>query len=774
MTYDLHGQWDHGNTFTNLGCPNGNCLRSQINQTKTESALSMLTKAGVDSSKIMLGQPLYGRSFKMTDPSCYTAECTFTGPSIGAQPGDCTGTPGYIANLEIRNIINGGEYDVQQYNSLEAGDILVYGGNWVSWMTGLTYYRRSDYARGLGLGGTSDWAIDLNYTGDAGGGSGGNNSTNGTGSGVVTIDPSIYGNPNPQVTCQPPCTFVLPPWTLPYTTTITPAPVTSSIVDYWPYVTTISGTVTSTLYISKTTVTTITPAPVTTTEIPVSNVEWTDTDQSIIFLTSSVILPPVTLTQDSTVYTTDGMTITIPGITYKYSQGPYPPVTRPTPGTTSSPGMAGNPTSTETPTSSSTYGIFPPPTSCGSCPPSITPIIGPPGPLCKTGCVIQCILFCSPELPCIGPQCNCIGVGCPGGGGCVGPGCSGSDSDNPGDNAPSDPDEEDKCEIDISTGLRDNGNFPVFDASTGQISCDGSMEPGECQQRIDNNMESVQNQLESDQQCCPTGSGAKLRRRESNGMLTNLLHDASDSFGALFKRQGGSCPQPASDPRRPAQGQCLVTYTCPPDLFPGVCGNAKSAIQDRGMTSILSHITGSSIYKTEPWHKGHFKWKSGTPKGGWKLDCCEVEEYPFGAGNPNRNPTGDRIFNWDNVPTLRLIPGGRFGLHLENQTHANHLKAFLNSVKQDYSLPNLNRIVYCVDFPAGFDNFIPENSPDNFCAVAYGEQSTLVNGTPTRRRSTSLRGPLLRAYDNCIAHEHLQRAFRLPECRRSTWMRDSL
>lgn len=100
---------------------------------------------------------MYGRSFKMTDPSCYTAECTFTGPSIGAQPGDCTGTPGYIANLEIRNIINGGEYDVQQYNSLEAGDILVYGGNWVSWMTGLTYYRRSDYARGLGLGGTSDW-----------------------------------------------------------------------------------------------------------------------------------------------------------------------------------------------------------------------------------------------------------------------------------------------------------------------------------------------------------------------------------------------------------------------------------------------------------------------------------------------------------------------------------------------------------------------------------------------------------------------------------------
>lgn len=103
----------------------------------------------------MLGQPLYGRSFQMTDPGCYTAECTFTGPSSGAAAGNCTGTPGYLANLEIRNIID--ENNVQQYSSLEAGDILIYDGNWVSWMTDSTYYRRSDYARGLGLGGTSDW-----------------------------------------------------------------------------------------------------------------------------------------------------------------------------------------------------------------------------------------------------------------------------------------------------------------------------------------------------------------------------------------------------------------------------------------------------------------------------------------------------------------------------------------------------------------------------------------------------------------------------------------
>lgn len=102
-------------------------------------------------------------------------------------------------------------------------------------------------------------AIDLNYTGSAGGngdgtdGNGTNGGGSGGGSGVVSIDPSVYQDPNPSVTCQPPCTFVFPPWTLPYTTTISPPLVTSSIVDYWPYVSTISGTVTSTFYVSKTT-----------------------------------------------------------------------------------------------------------------------------------------------------------------------------------------------------------------------------------------------------------------------------------------------------------------------------------------------------------------------------------------------------------------------------------------------------------------------------------------------------------------------------------------
>ena len=84
MTYDLHGQWDYGNTFSNSGCANGNCLRSHVNFTETLDALSMITKAGVTTNKIAVGVASYGRSFKGTTAGCTGPMCTFVGPDSGA------------------------------------------------------------------------------------------------------------------------------------------------------------------------------------------------------------------------------------------------------------------------------------------------------------------------------------------------------------------------------------------------------------------------------------------------------------------------------------------------------------------------------------------------------------------------------------------------------------------------------------------------------------------------------------------------------------------
>lgn len=88
---------DYGNKFANPGCPNGNCLRSHINRTETYSALAMITKAGVVPEKVFVGVSSYGRSFRMSDPSCTGPQCTFTGAygHSEAEPGQCTGTGGY-------------------------------------------------------------------------------------------------------------------------------------------------------------------------------------------------------------------------------------------------------------------------------------------------------------------------------------------------------------------------------------------------------------------------------------------------------------------------------------------------------------------------------------------------------------------------------------------------------------------------------------------------------------------------------------------------------
>ncbi|KAF7161388.1 hypothetical protein CNMCM5623_007002 [Aspergillus felis] len=52
MTYYPHGQWDYNNSFSNPGCPTGNCLHSHVDLTETEYALAMITKAGVPANKI--------------------------------------------------------------------------------------------------------------------------------------------------------------------------------------------------------------------------------------------------------------------------------------------------------------------------------------------------------------------------------------------------------------------------------------------------------------------------------------------------------------------------------------------------------------------------------------------------------------------------------------------------------------------------------------------------------------------------------------------------
>ncbi|KAL2814526.1 hypothetical protein BDW59DRAFT_167173 [Aspergillus cavernicola] len=251
MAYDLHGQWDVGNEFATEGCPSGNCLRSHVNMTETMNSLAMVTKAGVNANKIMVGVSSYGRSFKMSEKGCAGPDCKYEGKrnESPAKKGDCTDTGGYIADAEIFKIMELGEVDWKMtYDNDSDTNILVYDEvEWVGFMNSSVKGDRVDRYKKLNFAGVSDWAVDLqqDYSEEDGN--------------IVYVDDDVYEGH--EMDCSPPCTFVLPPSKLPEKTTISVAPYTTSVE--------IPGDTTTTTTI------TVTPKPITTDSVSFYNIPVT-------------------------------------------------------------------------------------------------------------------------------------------------------------------------------------------------------------------------------------------------------------------------------------------------------------------------------------------------------------------------------------------------------------------------------------------------------------------------------------------------------------------
>ncbi|KAL5042360.1 hypothetical protein BDW71DRAFT_211300 [Aspergillus fruticulosus] len=164
MTYDFHGQWDYETSFIQDWCVGGNCLRSHVNLTETEWALSMITKAGVPRNAITIGVASYGRAFGMTDADCIRPECKFTGPQTAAIPGMCTRTPGIIAIAEIEALMIEGDINESFYDPASDSNILVYNDTqWVGFMSKSTMRRRVERYRDMKFAGFANWAVDLTH-----------------------------------------------------------------------------------------------------------------------------------------------------------------------------------------------------------------------------------------------------------------------------------------------------------------------------------------------------------------------------------------------------------------------------------------------------------------------------------------------------------------------------------------------------------------------------------------------------------------------------------
>src|ERR1700761_5132405 len=101
----------------------------------------------------------------MADANCHTEGCLFTGTNSqsNAVAGPCTGTAGYMADAEIKDIMNNSSRVVQNY--LDEGsntNVLVYDNDqWGGWVDSDTKAARKSLYQSLNMGGTTDWATDL-------------------------------------------------------------------------------------------------------------------------------------------------------------------------------------------------------------------------------------------------------------------------------------------------------------------------------------------------------------------------------------------------------------------------------------------------------------------------------------------------------------------------------------------------------------------------------------------------------------------------------------
>jgi hypothetical protein len=325
-----------------------------------------------------MGLAYYGRGYTVANVDCMEVGCKWSGTS---DPGTCTAFGGVMSLEEIEDLIP--KLGIEPILDSDAMmKYLVWSDQWLGYDDLETISMKKTWASEHCFGGTMIWSIDL-YSGsgsgntpdgtsscssDPGGTAGQSGSSESGCGGIVYIDPSIWDEPNPEISCEPPCTFILPPLTLSTTTTIIFPPYVTSLDVAW-------STSTGWTHIIQTT--TLTIPPVTTTIIPMWEFPWsvpttinTDTQStstilSTFYPTSSVLPPPFVITDDPNPLSEPK--VTHPPVTRTITPPPYPY------------SFSHDPKDTKVPV--------------------VTIKPGPPGPICHSGCGTPCLIFC--DKPCL-------------------------------------------------------------------------------------------------------------------------------------------------------------------------------------------------------------------------------------------------------------------------------------------------------------------------------------------------------------------------------------
>ncbi|KAH8895448.1 glycoside hydrolase [Thozetella sp. PMI_491] len=155
MTYDLYGSWDKESNWI------GPHVYGHTNLTVIKQALDLLWRNNVPANQVNLGLGFYGRTYKLSDPSCDRPGCDFDDPGTAGQ---CSGQAGYMSYQDIawKRESSGAPVVTDKENTIKY--FRYNDDQWVSFDDEETIRWKVDFANSQGLRGLFIWAITQDTT----------------------------------------------------------------------------------------------------------------------------------------------------------------------------------------------------------------------------------------------------------------------------------------------------------------------------------------------------------------------------------------------------------------------------------------------------------------------------------------------------------------------------------------------------------------------------------------------------------------------------------
>jgi len=156
MTYDFHGQWEkevgHNSPLYPLNSATGFQKRLTVDYSAQE-----WVRQGAPKEKLIIGMPVYGRTFTLADPTQFDIGAPASG---GGDPGRYTGESGFLSYYEICDFLHKDNTTLVWDNEQQV-PFAYRGLQWVGFDDERSLKTKTKWLKSGGYGGIMVWSVDL-------------------------------------------------------------------------------------------------------------------------------------------------------------------------------------------------------------------------------------------------------------------------------------------------------------------------------------------------------------------------------------------------------------------------------------------------------------------------------------------------------------------------------------------------------------------------------------------------------------------------------------